>query len=89
MKYELGGHEIISWIKSKNVQLFEKQHVFDEDKQSKSIKKCIIKRKLKFQVYKGCLETAQIERKINYLREKETDVESLQEDENDLSKIIN
>ena len=40
----------------------------DEDKKAKSTKKCIIKRKLKFQDYKNCLETAQIERKINYLR---------------------
>ena len=28
--------------------------------------KCIIKRKLKFKDYKNCLETAQIENKINH-----------------------
>ena len=37
------------------------------------------KKTLKFQDYKNCLEAAQIERKVNYLREKKIDVESLQE----------
>ena len=31
---------------------------------------CVIKRKVKFQDYKNCLEVAQIERKVNYLRKK-------------------
>ena len=39
----------------------------DEDEKAKGIKKCLIKRKLKFQDYKNCLEVAQIERKINHL----------------------
>ena len=42
---------------------------------------CVIKRKLKFQDYKNCLEAAQIERKINYLRTKEIDVDSHKEDQ--------
>ena len=37
------------------------------------------KRKLRFQDYKDCLETAQIERKINYLRKKRIGVDSLKE----------
>ena len=37
-----------------------------EDKKSKGTKKCVIKRELKFQVYKNCLKSAPIERKINY-----------------------
>ena len=36
----------------------------DEDKKAKGTKKCVIKRKLKFQDYKNCLEAAQIENKI-------------------------
>ena len=32
----------------------------DEDKKAKATKKLIIKRKLKFQGYKNCLEAAQI-----------------------------
>ena len=42
----------------------------DEDKKAKSIKKCVIKRKLKFQDYKNCLEAVQIENKINHLQKK-------------------
>ena len=33
-------------------------------------KHCVIKRKLKFQDYKNCLEAAQIEKKIKYLEKK-------------------
>ena len=36
----------------------------NEDKKSKGTKKCVIKRKLKFQDYKRCEEAAQIERRI-------------------------
>ena len=35
---------------------------------AKGTKKCVIKRKLRFQDYKKSLEAVQIERKINYLR---------------------
>ena len=38
-----------------------------EEKQAKGMKKCAIKRKLKFQNYKNCLEATQLENKINYL----------------------
>ena len=36
-----------------------------EDKKAKGTKKCIIKRKLSFENYKNCLETTQLENKIN------------------------
>ena len=39
-------------------------------KKEKGTKKCVIKRKLKFQDYKNYLGAAQIERKITYLRKK-------------------
>ena len=42
----------------------------DEHKKAKGTKKFVIKRKLKFQDYSNCLEAAQIERKIRYLRKK-------------------
>ena len=51
----------------------------DEHKKGKGTKKCVIKINLKFQDYKNCLEAAQIERKIDYLRKQEIDVDSLQE----------
>ena len=40
-------------------------------------KKCIIKRKLKFENYENCLETNQLENKINYLEKKEINIDSL------------
>ena len=61
MKDTLCGknHKRICWIKSKNNN--------DEDEKGKGTKKCVIKRKPKFQDYKICLEAAQIENKINNL----------------------
>ena len=36
----------------------------DENKKAKGIKKCVIKRKLKFEGYKSCLEVTQFENEI-------------------------
>ena len=58
-------------------------------KKAKDTKKCVIKRKLKFQDYKNCLEAAQLERKINYLIKKDIDIDSLKEDQKEFLKIIN
>ena len=50
----------------------------NEDKKVKGIKKkCLIKRKLKFQDYKNCLEAARIENKIYQLEKNKSDVDSL------------
>ena len=38
-----------------------------EDKKTKDTKKCVIKRELKFDDYKNCLEVTQLENKINHL----------------------
>ena len=34
-----------------------------EDKKAKGTKKCVIKRKIKFENYKNCLEATQLEKK--------------------------
>ena len=47
-----------------------------EDKKVKGTKKCIIKRKLKFENYKNCLETTQLENKISFL-EKKIDIDGI------------
>ena len=39
----------------------------NEDKKAKCTKKCVVKRGLKFENYENCLETTQLENKINYL----------------------
>ena len=41
-----------------------------ENKKAKSRKKCVIKRKIKFENYKNCLEVTQLDSKINYLDKK-------------------
>ena len=38
-----------------------------EDKKAKSTKKCVIKRKLKSENYKTCLEATELESEINHL----------------------
>ena len=51
----------------------------DEDKKAKGTKKCVIKRKLKFQDYINFLETAQIENKINHLQKNKINVDNPKE----------
>ena len=50
-----------------------------KDKKAKSTKKCVIKRKLKFENYKNCLEATQLENKINYLEKKKIEIDSIKE----------
>ena len=50
-----------------------------EDKISKGTKKCVIKRKLKLENHKNCLEAAQIKNKINHLEKNKMDVDSPEE----------
>ena len=38
-----------------------------KDRNAKVTKRCVIKRKLKLENYKNCLEVTQLENKINYL----------------------
>ena len=41
-----------------------------DDKKAKYTKTCVIKRKLKFENNKSCLEATQLEKEINYLQKK-------------------
>ena len=47
-----------------------------EGKKLKGTTKCVIKRKLKFENYKNCLEATQPENKINYLEKNKISVDS-------------
>ena len=67
-KDELGGK-----IMEKFVGLRAKTYSYlvddgREDKKAKGTKKCIIKRKLRFETYKNCLEATQLDNKINYMQ---------------------
>ena len=50
-----------------------------EDKKAKGTKKCVIKRKFKFENYKNCLEANQLENKRNYLEKNKIDIDSIKE----------
>ena len=80
MKDELGGN-----IMTKFVGLRAKTYSYlvddsSEDKKAKGIKKCVIKRKLRFENYKNCLEVTQLDNKINYLEKNEISADSLKKD---------
>ena len=67
IKDDLGGQ-----MMRKFVGLMRKTYSYlkdnnDEVKKAKGTKKCVMKRKPKFQYCKNCLEAAQIENKINHL----------------------
>ena len=50
-----------------------------EDKKAKVTKKCVLKRKLKFENYKNCLEATQLDNKIKYLEKNKINIDSLKE----------
>ena len=68
MKDELGRKIIVNFI-GLGVKTFSSStDDGSEDKISKDTKKYVIKRKLKFENYKSCLEVTQPQNKINYLK---------------------
>ena len=79
MKNELGGK-----IMTKFVGLIAKSYSYlidddNEDTKAKGTKRCVIKRKLKFENYKNCLEATQLENKINYLEKKKINIDIINE----------
>ena len=48
-----------------------------KDKNVKHTKKCVIKRKFKFENYKNRLESNQLNNEINYLEKNEINIDSL------------
>ena len=48
-----------------------------DNKKAKGKRKCVMKRKLKFENYQDCLEGTQFENKINHLEKNEINIESI------------
>ena len=78
MKDELGGKIMITFA---GLRAKTYSYLIDDsskDKKAKSTKKPVIKRKLKFENYRNCLEATQLENKINHLEKKLT-IDSIKE----------
>ena len=55
-------------------------HLIDdcnEDKNAEGTKRCVIKRKLKFENYKNCLKATQLENNINHTEKNKINIDSL------------
>ena len=50
----------------------------DENKKGKGTKNCVVKRKLKFEDYKHCLQATELENKINHVEKNNLNVDNLQ-----------
>ena len=77
MKDKLGGKIIKKFV---GLRAKTYSYLIDggrEDKKAKGIKKCVIKRKLKFEDYKNCLEASQLDNRIKYLQKNKINIDSL------------
>ena len=79
MKDELSGKIITKFV---GLRAEPYSYLIDdsgEDKKARYTKKCVIKRKLKFENYKISLKPTRIENKIDYLEKSKIDINSVKE----------
>ena len=86
MKDGLGGQIIkeVVRLRAKTYSCLKDNN--KEGKKAKDTKKCVIKRKPKFEDYKNCLEATQTENKINHLEKSKIRVDNLKEDHKEFMK---
>ena len=77
MKDELGGKIMTKFNGLRAKTYFYLIDDDSEDKKAKGTKICVIKRKLKFENYKNCLEATQLENKTNYVEKNKVNIDSL------------
>ena len=89
MEDELGGKFMIKFVKliAKTCSYLIDDN--NEDKTGKGTKKFVIKRKLKFENYKNCLEATQPKNKVSYIEKNKTDIDSMKTNHKELIKTIN
>ena len=80
-RFYTSSYELNGIIMTKFVGLRAKFYSYliddgSEDTKTEPAKKCVIKRKLKFENYKNYLEATQFENKINYLEKNKIDIDS-------------
>ena len=80
MEDESGGKIIIEFIELKAKTFSYLIRNGSEYKKEKGIKKCVIKRKLKFENYKNCFEKTQLENKIHYLEKNKVGIDNIKKD---------
>ena len=88
MRDELGGKILTKFI---GLRAKSYSYLIDdggEDKKAKGTKKCVVKRKHKFENYKNCLEATQLENRINYIEKNNIDTDSIKENHKELIKTI-
>ena len=77
MKDEVGGKIITKFV---GLRAKTCRYLIDDvskDKKAKDRKKRVIKRKLRFENYKNCLEATELENKIKHLEKNETDIDGI------------
>ena len=86
IKEELGGKVLTKLVGLRAKTYSYLIHDGSENKNAKDSKKCVIKRKHKFESYKNYLKVTQLENKINHLEKNEVDADSLKKDHKELIK---
>ena len=77
MKHELSGKIVTKFV---GLRAKAYSYLIDDDskdKKAKGTKKRVIKRKLKTENYKNCLEAAQLDNKINHEEKNKINIESI------------
>ena len=75
MKDESGGKNIIKFV---GLRVKTYSYLIDdgsEDRKAQGTKKCVIKWKLKFENYKNCLETTQLDNKRKHLEKNKINID--------------
>ena len=78
MKDELGGKIMkeSSALREKKTYIYSTDNN-DKDRKAKGTKKCVIKRKFKFEDYKNCLKATELENKIDQLEKNKVNIDNL------------